>query len=221
MKCNVVGRLVVTTMKWFVSLILLNTFNVSAAQWSAFPGRFNCPDVLNSNECARKIEDSLRVEFIRRINDADLTLNLVGGALKTFAEEGVWHSVLEVTPTGRYAILHRQYSEGAGFGLLDRVTGQYWKFGGYPVFSPNAKWLVVANTDLDASFSETVFQFYRVSAGEIAFYQGIEVGEWGPEQVRWISDSEIAFVEATNSCMAFNGTPCEHRSLQFIDAQWQ
>jgi hypothetical protein len=172
----------------------------SAAHFSKVAGKFDCPDIANSLRCARFIETSLHAPFIRRQRSAELIVDLLNGQAYSFSDvdredsAAKYYNALELSPDNRYVVIHCQFLEGDQFGLLDRKTGLFGTLDGYPVFSPDGRWLAVADGgENDAG----VLQIFAVTDGTFSLAFSAAPDKWWPEQVRWRSSSQLGYERAS------------------------
>lgn len=219
-----------------VPFLLFYSQNLFAFHWSPFAGRFDCPEIDNSHECALSLERKINVPFVKRVHEQQLDIALLNGEIRSFTnvdddietiqiDETDVYSILEVVGESRYIVLHRQFVEGGGFSLLDRKTGAYYELKGYPVFSPDGKKLIEAYTDFSA-FSPTVLQIYKVMDGAIELEYKADVGDewsadWGAEAIVWQTPSVITFTKVTIDCSVYEKTSCESKSLKYNGKGWE
>src|SRR5688572_8742536 len=169
-----------------------------ALDFSSFPGRHSCSDILNSMECARSLEAALKVPYVRRMSESIIQITLLNGSTVSLkdgnAETGISYTAVEVALQGRYVVVHRQFYEGSSYSLLDRSSGKVTDLAGYPVFSPDSRWVAVANADLDAGYSANTLQLYRHSDGRLSLAFDAKPAGWGPERVAWKSATQLSFI---------------------------
>ncbi len=221
----------------FISaFLLIYSQSLLAFHWGPFPGRYDCPEIANSYECALSLEQKINLPFIQRVSEKKLDVVLLSGEIRSFInayddpatfqiDETLGYSILEVVGDSRYVVLGKQFGEGGAFSLLDRKTGAYHKLIGYPVFSPDGKKLIEAYTDFSA-FSPTVLQIYKVIDGAIELEYKADVGDewsadWGAEAIVWQSSSVITFTKVTIDCSINESAPCENKSLKYNGKGWE
>lgn len=185
--------------RWYAWMLLLAASAAQAAHFSKMAGKFDCPDIGNSLNCARAIERSLHVPFIHH-DDGRLDIDLLNGRVYSLADvesedhRARYYNVMELSADRRYVVVHCQFVEGDQFGLLDRKTGMYTTLNGYPVFSPDGRWLAVA----DGGENDTgVLQIFAVANGSLNLAFSADPGKWWPEQVRWQSSRQLDYERAT------------------------
>jgi hypothetical protein len=174
----------------------------SAAHFSGAAGRFDCPGIGNSQKCAISIEGSLRAPFLHRVDKGRLNIDIMNGQVHSFVDvdvEGgaaVYYNALEVSKTNRYVLIHLQRYEWSEYGLLDRRSGTFTTFDGYPVFSPDEHWLAVVDGHENA---EPVFQIFEPAGGAFRLAFDAKPKKWWPTQVKWTSATALTYGRTTLS----------------------
>ena len=102
----------------------------------------------------------------------------------------MYYNALETSATNRYVVIHRQFYEGSGYGVLDRTSGTFTKFDGYPMFSPDGRWLAVTDGGED---DELVFQIFEVANGAFRLAFNAKDGKWWPANVAWQSSTALLY----------------------------
>ena len=177
-----------------VPIALFFSAATSAMHFSVIDNKYDCPEIHNSMECARSIENTLleKYSFIQRITDKSLLVKFSMEGEKHFNDEEVSYSAIEYLEDFDYLVLVRQFWEGSGYGLLNMNTGDFYLLAGYPLFSPDGKYLVAVNQDLDAEYSPNTLQIYKVSPTvELVF--DAKPTNWGPGRVSWLNENTVAF----------------------------
>lgn len=184
-------------MKRCVGFLLLGMASAaSAAQFSSAAGRFDCPALTNSRQCANAIESQLRTNFVRRDGEGRLTVQLQDGRQQVFDDVAVqgsaalFHHGLEVSPGGRFVVIHLQFYEGSGYGLLDRTSGVLHRFSGYPLVSPDEEWIAVVGGHENA---DPVFMIFRAVSGTLLLSKIVHERSWWPTDVEWKSSRELVY----------------------------
>ena len=168
----------------------------SATHFSAFEGKFDCPEVYNSKICARSIEGELSAQhaFIQRKSDALLHIALPRNKVQTFNDGETHYSVLEFIEEHDYLVLHLQYWEGNSFALLNVKTGEFHEITGYPLFSPDGQYVVVAQKDLEAGYSPNTLQIY-IADQTLKLVYDAKPSSWGPSEVKRLSNTLLSFTK--------------------------
>jgi hypothetical protein len=184
------------------AVLTLGISCASAGHFSRATGKFDCPGIGNSHKCAISIESSLRAPFLHRIDKGRLNIDLMNGRVHFFVDvavEGgatVNYHALEVSKTGRYVLIHLQRYEWSEYGLLDRRSGTFTKFDGYPVFSPDEHWLAVVDGHENA---EPVFQIFELEDGAFRLVFDAKAKKWWPTQVEWTSATSLTYGRTTSA----------------------
>lgn len=179
-----------------VAVLTLGASIASAAHFSGVAGKFDCPGIGNSHKCAISIEASLRAPFLHRVDKGRLNIDIMNGQVHSFVDvdvEGgaaVYYHALEVSKTSRYVLIHLQRYEWSEYGLLDRRSGTFTKFAGYPVFSPDEEWLAVVDGHENAL---PVFQIFEQAGNDFRLAFDAKPEKWWPTQVRWTSATSLTF----------------------------
>ena len=75
--------------------------------------------------------------------------------------------------------------------LVSKTTGDTTCFHGRPLFSPDGKYVITGNPDLEAAFTENGFEFYNYANNSFKRIGQLDPLNWGPYVMKWISNSEI------------------------------
>ena len=194
--------------------------------FSAFPHRFDCAKLDNSFECARSIESAVRSRYIRRIDNGKLEVTLVNGHKHYFIDEAgvngdgvedTQYSALEVIDSSKYVVIQRQFYEGMDFTLLDLETDTLLNFNGYPVFSPNRRWIAVA----DGSDQSPVLQIYSIVKKEPMLAFDAHPEEWWPWGVTWDSSTSLSYRAGTLDCEGNESGKCLSYTLRLNGNSWR
>jgi hypothetical protein len=205
------------------AMLTLGISCASAAHFSRATGKFDCPGIGNSHECAISIEPSLRAPFLHRIDKGRLDIDLMNGRVHSFVDvavEGdatVYYHALEVSKTGRYVLIHLQRYEWSEYGLLDRRSGTFTKFDGYPVFSPDEHWLAVVDGHENA---EPVFQIFELEDGAFRLAFDAKARKWWPTGVGWTSVTSLTYGRTTSAERPFE-VKVVTMNLQFDGNTWR
>ncbi len=203
------------SMRIFLIIFLSYPINVLGWQYSVIDGRYNCPEIDNSYECALYIErhELSDQSFFRRTDEKTIVLSLRNGE-KIILENNnseidtrASFAVLEYIAKMDSVVVLRQYYEGAAYLLINLSSGVQKKLRGYPAVSPDGRSIVVADQDLFAGYNDNIFQVYRIEdEWRLEFEE--EPTDWGPDQVKWIGNNCLSFIKVT-----VNSEHFEKRSL--------
>jgi hypothetical protein len=212
------------------ALSLLASALVSPVAWaghfSPFAGRFDCPGIENSMVCARAIERSLGVSFLHRVANDRMDVDLLDGRVRSFVDvnrgeiadaDDEFYSALEVDRLNRYIVVHRQLYEGSLFGLLDRKTGIFTKIDGYPVFSPDRRWIAVA----DAGVNGATLQIYEVAESGPKKAYDVDLENSDIADVAWTSSTVLRYVPVTFNLEKRDFVKAAARIVRLSGSVWQ
>jgi len=166
-----------------------------------------CQGINNSYQCAQAIEKHLLADGGRGVarRGAELAIPLLNGdtlALRDSTPDtptGVWHSYRAYLPSIGYHVVEVQYYEGSTYLLVNGTSGKKTFSNGLPVVSPDNRRIAAGNVDLEAEFSPTTLQVWRLERDSLAlewehdFLAGGAATDttWGPSEVRWLTPTEI------------------------------
>ena len=195
-----------------------------AAHFSPFAGRFDCPGIGNSMECARFTERALHSPYVRRVAQGRLDILLMGGGTRSLVDgdpanvaDGEFYSALELDPRHRFVVIHRQHYEGSVFGLLDRKTGTLTPLGGYPVLSPDRHWIAVADSDEESA----TLQIFSVNGGRLMKAFDANPQNWGIRGVAWDSNTVLSYRRVDSECLDEKQGMCPRVLVQFDGKRWR
>lgn len=207
-----------------VAVLTLWASIASADHFSRAAGRFDCPGIGNSHKCAMSIEATLRVPFLHRVDKGRLNIDIMNGQVQSFVDvdvEGgaaVHYHALEVSKTSRYVLIHLQRYEWSEYGLLDRISGTFTKFAGYPVFSPDEHWLAVVDgheNDLP------VLQIFEQASSNFRLAFDAKPEKWWPTQARWTSATSLTYGRTTLSAAPRAEVTVVPMTLQLDGGTWR
>ncbi|HTF94865.1 MAG TPA: hypothetical protein VL995_01915 [Cellvibrio sp.] len=178
----------------------------------------------------------INVPFVRRFDQKKLEITLMNDDIHAFIDvddegvtfqinESLSYSVLEVMGESRYVVISIQFVEVIDFLLLDRKTYVYHKLKVCPVFSPDGRKLLVANTDF-SGLSQAVLEIYEVKDQTTQLEYAANLGDewsadWGGESIVWHSSSIITFTMVTINCSIYETMPCEKKLLKYGKSGWE
>ena len=88
-------------------------------------------------------------------------------------------------------VVEIQYYEGCSYLLINGLSGEQMNVFGTTKLSPDLKRLVSYNLDITAGYSENGFQIIDLKDNHFSLEYENKPEDWGPENVRWINNSEI------------------------------
>lgn len=132
----------------------------------------------------------------------------------------------------RLLLVREQFSEGNTWWLFSLKTGRGVETEGWPLFSPNGRFLF-AFSDLDESgYTRPIARIYDIAGDEPKLLwrgltiskrkEGGSVQAWGPIRPKWHSDEKLTFDVEEWRSSATGGGPVTTGSyvLRFVDDQW-
>lgn len=87
------------------------------------------------------------------------------------------------------------YWEGYGYILVDAATGHQTHLDAPPVVSPDRKRLITANMDLEAGYTRTRIQIYRLVDDRLELewtHEPQDDPRWGPSSAEWIDSVTVS-----------------------------
>ena len=97
---------------------------------------------------------------------------------------------------GFYSV-RTQWGEGSGYKLINDMTGEITNLFGRPYFSPNGKYIVSVNADIEAGYSENGFQLFQNRKGELLHLSNYEPSTWGPMKAIWMDSNTVVTKNVT------------------------
>lgn len=200
-------------MKKFLYIILLLPVYAYGIHFSVIDGKYDCPEIHNSLECARHIESTtiLADPRVSRKNPRELAVKLLNGKVRIYKDrsdsdeyfENASNTGIELLLNKGFLLIHQQFWEGGAYNLVDLSNGKELQINGYALVSPGNRYLAVVEMDLIADFNSNTVQLYRVSnTGFELIYDAKPTG-WGPSNVSWQSANQLLFnITTVNSEMA-------------------
>lgn len=112
---------------------------------------------------------------------------------------GVWHSYRAYLPSISYHVVEVQFYEGGTYLLVNATSGKTTFSNGLPIVSPDNRRIAAGNVDLEAEYSPTTLQVWRLESDSLAlewehdFLAGGPATDstWGPSELRWLAPTEI------------------------------
>jgi len=186
-------------------LLTLISLNAYSLDFGAIKGKFDCPNIHNSQQCARNIERTISNQnpIIKRVSETQLQIKLKNGKERilldswnsNFSDENVSFTAIEVLNNNNFLLIHKQYWEGNSYIVMSLLNGITIPLEGYPAMSPNNQLMIVAELDLDAGYNPNIFQLYRVNGNEIVKLFDATPDIWGPDKVEWVSNTMVKFLK--------------------------
>ncbi|WP_444901748.1 hypothetical protein ACJJIG_21870 [Microbulbifer sp. SSSA007] len=187
----------------FLSTVITPSLSF-AVHFSAIEGKFDCPNIHNSHNCARSIESKLleNTGLIKRNKLFSLIVTLKNGTTKTYQDsteenppgEKYTYSALEFVADS-YLLIYRQLWESSDYILLSLKNGVEYSLEGYPLTSPNGQYILTVEQDLDAGFNENLLELYLLTVNGLTPVYSIRPESWGPSSVSWETNNQVKFIK--------------------------
>jgi len=129
----------------------------------------------------------------------------------------LYYNALETSVANRYVVIHRQFYEGDGYGLLDRKSGTFASFDGYPLLSPDGRWLAVAG---GGENDPGLLQIFEVADGKFRLAFDATPSGWWPRQVAWQSPTDLDYERATLAALPDSAVETIKAALVFDAGTW-
>lgn len=190
----------------------------TAGQFSAVQGKFECPALSNSLDCARQLEAQLDAPVERNATGA-LRVTLDNGHARVLEAGGVTYVAIELLADRRLLVVFEQKAEGGRFGWLDLRSGAYRTLSGYPLFAPKGDLVAMAQQDVEAGHDPNVLEIHRYADGDLTLVHTVQTPDWGPADVRWSAANTLRFRKLTFECATGAVSPCAEFELERTSAQ--
>ncbi|WP_018344979.1 hypothetical protein [Cytophaga aurantiaca] len=83
------------------------------------------------------------------------------------------------------------YYEAYGYVFINKSSGDTTLLYGMPVVSPDNKYIITFNQDIQAGFTFNGFQLFEVNGSELIELGEKELYNWGPDNVRWKDETTL------------------------------
>ena len=101
--------------------------------------------------------------------------------------------IQDMPEIGQWLIMGSYY-EAYGYVFIDKTTGESTELYGMPVVSPDKKYIITFNQDLEAGFTFNGIQLFEMKDSKPVLLGAKELNSWGPDNVKW-KDSNTLFVQ--------------------------
>lgn len=92
--------------------------------------------------------------------------------------------IQEMPEIGQWLVM-ASYFEAYGYVLINKATGETTELYGMPVVSPDKKYVMAFNQDLEAGFTFNGFQLFEMKDTKPVLVGLHELYTWGPDNVTW------------------------------------
>jgi hypothetical protein len=84
-----------------------------------------------------------------------------------------------------------QWGEGNNYAIIDFTNGKKTYIIGQPFFSPDKKFMVTINCDIEAQYSNNGFELFKVVNRDFKKIWSYDPTTWGPVDIKWIDNSTM------------------------------
>jgi hypothetical protein len=88
-------------------------------------------------------------------------------------------------------LLKGSYNESFDYLLVDQKDGESTHLWGFPVISPDKKYILAGMLDLEAGFVPNGFQLFSISGAKPILIWEKELADWGSDKLIWQSDNTV------------------------------
>ena len=182
-----------------IFLLLMMPCSASAITITEAAGKFSCPGIANQQQCAITFEEKIlasdRGLLIR--DKEQLKIRLSSGKYKSLPDK---HAVLNpIEVTNGFAVIREQFGEGNTWHVLSLYNGELMETKGYPLFSPDGKYALCSQQDVEANYSPNILALYEVTEGSLkkVFDAHPDSEGWGPGDVKWLNSKTASFTRVS------------------------
>jgi len=97
------------------------------------------------------------------------------------------------------------YYESYGYIFIDKTSGDSTMLYGMPVVSPDNKYILTFNQDLEAGFTYNGFQLFEMNGSKPVAAGTKELISWGPDNVKWKNSNTLLVQQSTIKPDSSNG----------------
>ena len=120
-------------------------------------------------------------------------------------------------PQINYHLVRVQYPEGNSYLLVNARTGKKTSIIGLPYISPSKQYIIAANEDLIAGHSANALQLLKIEKDSLANQFILDIKGWGPEKIKWLSDSSFIIQKKMALIDSAKGTIGYKRSQSLVN----
>ena len=159
-----------------------------------------CETDAEPSTCATRVEGALiaSAESAARSGDTLSISGSDGARLRLIDGEGgapIAYRYLGYVEAIDQHVVRVSLFEGSDHVLVDGTTTNQTHVLGYPVMAPGGARFATSSFDMVAGHDPNGLQIWRVHPDRLSLEWEIRGGSsWGPEEVRWVSDSALRFV---------------------------
>jgi len=146
---------------------------------------------IRTNNQANKVDTSLINVYKDSILIRTISKNVVYKNDSTDGESMVSYEFKSIIPELGYVHIKGLHWEWTTDWFINIKSGAETYFWDNPVLSPNKQNVITFSCDLEASFMPNGIQLYKINADTITQVFEKEIDNWGPEEVKWESDTSL------------------------------
>lgn len=180
-----------------------------------------CANIENSLECAKAVEKEQLKKHSKLVkrNGPSLSLNGGKGSPIVFADtEEAYYSFVDYFSSIDYYVVLMHTFESYNYKLIHAKTKKSFTLNGFPIISPDNKYIAAASLDLEAGYMPNSFQIWKVEKTDLTVEYSIEPKEWGPSKPVWISSTSLKF--NINTLQEDHSITAEEAMLVKNGAKW-
>jgi hypothetical protein len=163
-----------------------------AATWAQAPANPfpAAPDSVEARALAQTGGRVLRQDLELRFRPAKgPTVELRNDTSDT--ESAVGYSYWGSLPAAHQWVVFAALYESSGVVLIDQRTGRRTDTWGRPLVSPDGRYILTYNADLEAAFDPTGLQLFRIEAAGPRLVWQRALAHWGPADMRWLGQNQV------------------------------
>ena len=187
-------------MKHILIVIVLIFIQSNGAFADHFPG---CPKQNHTpEECASLLESEILQKYkgIFQRNKHTLTVTCKNGKNETYvttlgesSDTYLTYRAIKYYEKVNFALMLVGYYDSISYAMLNISNCASVDTKGYAILSPEEKRFLVYGKDIEAESSPNVLKIYLIKSGGLFLEFDAAPFEWGPSDVRWMSEKEVVF----------------------------
>ncbi len=84
-----------------------------------------------------------------------------------------------------FYLIRTQWSEGSEYKLINHLVGRITPIWGIPYFSPDSRYMISVNGDIDAGYTPNGFQIFKLNNSRLKLMGSFEPVLWEPGAAEW------------------------------------
>lgn len=228
---------VVNATSFFVACVVFAARNAFALD--QFPTSLNCEQLSdwdrNLGGCAKQRADDFIRQHAGSVQRTSNGLRIVlddGRKVTIRRDCAVCLDPIALHAQSRLLLVREQFSEGNTWWLFSLKTGRGVETEGWPLFSPNGRWLFAFSGMDESGWTRPVARIYDTGGDKpTLLWRGLTMSKrkeggwmqvWAANQPKWHSDEKLSFdVEEWRSSATGSGTVTTGSYVvRFVDGEW-